>query len=338
MLKQQLVGDAVMLARTRQTEMIDVPTVLDGARNHCSIAPMRSAWRLPVGIELPFAFAEGVNLVYVPNWLGELDFATHYGVSQSQLVHGSNLALRIDFEADDARAVDPTPDPNGSTDDGRGFNERNFERIHLAAFALWLARPGWVTGLPLLHALADGGQPRTYSRLLEIHPHQLDVPNKPVSADVKLAALLHQRLLSAPRDGPVWSSAIRTMVLALTLSEWEARYPVTWIVLEALFGPTSIGELTYRISQRLALFLADDRVSARELANQVRVAYKWRSRTIHGRRIAKLAPTDSGEVSHSCETWIRESLTRLLLDPDLLEIFDGKDRDAYLDDLVFSEK
>src|ERR1039458_10151466 len=70
---------------------------------------------------------------------------------------------------------------------------------------------------------------------------------------------------------------------ALISAPTDHRYAFFWLALEALFGPKDSGETTFKLSQRIAFFLADTPELARELYHKVKACYNTRSRIIHGR-------------------------------------------------------
>ena len=67
---------------------------------------------------------------------------------------------------------------------------------------------------------------------------------------------LFNRLVGVGERG-VSNTAIVFLRRALVENVWIFRFVFLWISLEALFGPSSAGETTYRLCQRIALFLAE---------------------------------------------------------------------------------
>ena len=106
-----------------------------------------------------------------------------------------------------------------------------------------------------------------------------------------------------------------------------------WIALEALFGPEDAREITFRLSQRVALFLAEDRAEAKQLFTMVKKAYSFRSKIVHGRW--KEEP-DSLVRMAEVENLVRRSFGRILSDEAVRDTFVGNGREAYLDDLAFA--
>jgi len=82
--------------------------------------------------------------------------------------------------------------------------------------------------------------------------------------------------------------------------------------------------------------LADSREKAYSLFNKIKEGYKWRSKTVHGSRLKKLSPKKSGELSDELEEILRKTYKQILLDTNLINNFNGKNREDYLDSLVFT--
>jgi len=129
---------------------------------------------------------------------------------------------------------------------------------------------------------------------------------------------------------------VRTLWNALTKEEWTVRYLLIWIVLEALYGPTDPRETNYRLAQRLAFFLSGSRIGAQQLFEAAKTSYTWRSRIVHGMRLHSLSPEKSGEVMYEAEGFARKSFLKILASSGLINSFTGKDREKFLDDLIYS--
>ncbi len=112
------------------------------------------------------------------------------------------------------------------------------------------------------------------------------------------------------------------------------RYALFWIALEALFGAEDPKEITYRLSQRVAFFLAGGRHEAKALFSMAKKGYVFRSKIVHGRwREEPENTTRMAEV----EALVRRSLMRVIESENLRSTFSGKAREGFLDDLVFRE-
>jgi hypothetical protein len=107
------------------------------------------------------------------------------------------------------------------------------------------------------------------------------------------------------------------------------------IAIECLFGPEDGRETTFRLSQRLALFVEADSEQARELFSKMKKSYGWRSKIVHGLRVARLTDEDSDVLLNELEEVTRRSLASVLANESIATTFDGRDRENYLDGLAF---
>ena len=96
--------------------------------------------------------------------------------------------------------------------------------------------------------------------------------------------------------------------------------------------------IKYRLSQRLAFFVASDLTEASDLFAKAKRGYDFRCKVAHGKWSQKTQNTDEAvELTGRTEEFVQRSLIRLLQDDDIARQFYGKDREAYLDDLPFAE-
>jgi Apea-like HEPN len=156
----------------------------------------------------------------------------------------------------------------------------------------------------------------------------------PSAKDITLACRLHLSIAQLERKGSVWSAVQATWV-ALQQGIDLTRYFLFWVALEALFGSQS-AELRYRLSQRIAFFIAKDRSEALEIYEKAKDGYDFRSQIAHG---GWKENKDSQALLAESEILARISLIRVLLNDDLLKTFSGEDkgRNKYLDGLTFRE-
>lgn len=241
------------------------------------------------------------------------------------------------------RADDPDTFDSGWTGHTpRSKQAQAIELIHLANLALWLALPSKIGFEILVHA--DQPDADTWN-LRQLHIFHPLIPLSSYAQarlgknDFEFARGLYLALASLtklPREGTVWT-AIHALRQALTEETWVIRYLLLWVALEALFGPEDAREVTFRLSQRAAFFLTDDRMEAQKLFDVVKTGYSWRSKVVHGMRLRKRPKkTSDEEMMSEVEDLLRRSLKRLLNDLPTIETFEGKNRERYLDSLVFS--
>jgi hypothetical protein len=136
---------------------------------------------------------------------------------------------------------------------------------------------------------------------------------------------------SAPR------TACHALAMALNQFDWPLRYLSLWLVLESLFGPEDARETTFRLCQRMALFLAPRGPEAVNLFKKLNESYSWRSKIVHGMRLQKLKPDKSLELLELLESWVHLSLRKVLTTEQTLANFDSGAREDYLDGLALAK-
>ena len=130
---------------------------------------------------------------------------------------------------------------------------------------------------------------KTVSWLKPLDAYQYDLPSR---GELDSARRIYSALWRLPREGAVWR-AVRTLWLALISESPEARYLQLWTALEALFGPQDGAEITYRLAERIALFLHGRSSETAEIARRTKKAYSLRSKVVHGRSIENLKVDDA---------------------------------------------
>lgn len=275
---------------------------------------------VPDSVSLPVELADGVRIERLPDWV-KVDEATGLeSWSTREHIKEAVAGFVMEFEA-------------SALDAGA---QKAAEKIFLAGVAMWLAQP---TGWSPAHITHFGEKGRAGSlrqtgecSVLRVAPDQAyDVPTPEALAK---AARLHAAILALRRDGAVWS-ALRHLTIAAPEDLWEPRYVMMWVALEALFGPEDAREITYRMSQRIGLFLGKEPQERGQLFRDARAGYGMRSKVVHGGRLAGLTGERSGELMMTVEALIRRAVVTLLEDAKLCEIFDGAGREKYLDELAF---
>lgn len=268
----------------------------------------------------------------VPNWVKDDEALKLLSWTDREHARDADLAFVAEYEADALG----TPDPEWTGTSLRSIQAATDEKFALASVALWLAKPSRLTAGPVLH-FGRKGDPSSLRQSGSLRPVLIledENENVPTVESFELAKRLLGSILSLRRDAAVWIT-VRTLVRALTEKMWELRYLLEWVSLEALFGPESPNETTYRLAQRIALFVGDDSDERKRLFNETKRAYEWRSKIVHGRRLSKLKPEKSLELSAFTEGVIRRAITKVLLSKGLGSRFDGGERDKFLDELSF---
>lgn len=296
----------------------------------CSIA--LDSWFENSPISAPVELSCGIRLEPVPKWVKSDEALKNLSWTDRKNISDAELAFSTEYEADALGSPDP---------DWKGTSQRSIqatvdEKFALSSIALWLAKPSRLTPGPVLHfgRTGDPASLRQSGSLRPILIAEEENDNVPTDEDLEQARQLLKVILSLHRDTTIWI-AIRMLVRALNEPLWEVRYLLQWIILEALFGPESPNETTYRLTQRIGLFVGNGPDERRHLFEETKQAYTWRSKIVHGRRLSKLAPRKSLELVNSTERVIRESITKIIMTPTYLHQFNSKERDKFLDELLF---
>jgi hypothetical protein len=193
----------------------------------------------------------------------------------------------------------------------------------------------------IFHALSSSGpdsseqipiiQQTTSRQALFCHPN--DEVQKVSRSHAEAAGRLSQIMVSVSPDSTIWV-ALRYVYAALTTYARDLRHPIFWIALEALFGPDQdSGEIAYKLSQRIAFLISADPVGARATFRKAKAGYTARSKIVHGRW--KESPQIL-EIMADTEAMVRGALNRILSDGNLLNEFSSRNRDTFLEDLVFA--
>jgi hypothetical protein len=90
------------------------------------------------------------------------------------------------------------------------------------------------------------------------------------------------------------------------------------------------------MSERIAFFLADQRDKAAQIYASAKNGYKWRSKIVHGMKLSSLRDADSEQVLYDAEYFIRASLVRIFKSDKIIQLFDGNEREKYLNGLIFT--
>ena len=301
----------------------------------CSVAPINEKYfdehRL---FQQPVEMGHGVRIGPMPEWVQEDDFLRYLSVSQRQHLEMAEFAMTVEYEA--SSLGDPDPEWGDSEPKSMQYSAR--QRLIGANLALWIARPSSIG----FHHVVDAEQKESHwtgrhlETVLPLLSNSQDEATSLTSDDLERAKVLLSLLATIQRQGAVWM-AIRTLWKALIEREWEIRFLCLWIALEALFGPNDARETTFRLSLRMARFLATDKEEQQRLFVMAKKGYRWRSQIVHGMRVSRddKHRKESGQRMREAETLIREALTRILTTPETLDVFSGERREGSLDNLMF---
>ncbi len=213
------------------------------------------------------------------------------------------------------------------------------DQIYLANLALWLQQLPSIGFNLVFHA--RGGYihepPPRHDRFL-YHFNDETHRRRITPDDLESVKRLYTALCKIPRYSAPWT-AFRAVTSALQMQRNEIRHLLLWIALEALFGAAD-GEIKYRLSQRLAFFIANDRSEAGELFVKAKQGYDARCKMAHGAWGPKTQNTEKAvALTGITEEFVRRAFVRLLQDDETTKKFcgSGENRSAYLDHLPFEE-
>ncbi len=274
-----------------------------------------------------------VKIVPIPDWLKSEEITKHLGLSQKMRLEDSEIMFLVEYDANSFG----DPDKNWKGGVERSKQDVASEKIQICNLALWLSKRTHLATWLLLHIQDDGGyrSVRYSSSVQPLKPHFWDRSHSHDKKSYEVARILNKGIINLERKHSPWM-ATRTLFDALTSHSWEVRFILLWVALEALFGANS--EITYRISNRISFFLANNKTEARKLFLDIKISYGLRSEIIHGLKIsrAKGKKRDTEKVLYDTESAIRNSLSKILLDEKLTDTFSNeKKREEFLDGLAY---
>ncbi len=275
-------------------------------------------------------FADGFVLGPVPEWVRADSLLKNLSKWDQERVTTATAAFAARY---DASALGD-PDPNWPGPKPRAIQESKYDAGVLANLSLWLARPSPVNFTVVVHGPEYPSGPvaqrvTTHSPLL-CHPRDV---GRLTRDDLVVAARLHSSLISIGRASGLWT-VIRSVWAGLQMNIEAVRCILFWVALEAMFGPEDGREITYRLSQRLGLFMGGSRDDKRGLFDLARRGYTFRSKLVHGRWKQDANSTDR---MAEAEDMVRTAFVRILLDSSMVKLFSGNDREAFLDELAFMD-
>jgi addiction module HigA family antidote len=303
---------------------------------HRTVAPL---YDLRMGPRESFNLAPDASLAPVPDWLRK-DKSTLARLSQQdrdELAACTHCFLR-EYEVDQAAEMVARLDHKSGKRSAKGFTS---DLVYLANLALWLQRLPNVGFNLVFHAHASSGAtniidpPRRHGRFL-YHPND-EIHRRRITADDLAASQqLYAALCKIPRHSAPWT-ACRAVTSALQMERNEIRHLLLWVALEALFGNKD-GEIKYRLSQRLAFFIANDRTEAKEIFLKAKRGYNARCDIAHGNWGTKTQNThEAVALTGTTEELVRRGLVRILQDDETIKQFCRNDRGDWLDLRPFLE-
>jgi hypothetical protein len=303
-----------------------------------TIVPIYNLWSLPDELQLPFSLNKRASLSRLPDWLTDEQQSNVVDlllpkVREELKAHGTiRYCIVVEYQADSLGSTDPQWQGQKT----RSIQDSAFEDARNFFLALWLVHPTSIHYRQVVH-VANRPSDRLI-RQIEKYDPQRHLPNceddEYQVSDLERARLIANGLSDVPINGNI-RTAVHAVMRAQTEGEWTIRFLIFWLVMESLYGPEDGREITFRLSQRVAIFLSSNSVDAKNTFRRVKASYSWRSKLVHGLRLAKLTEVESTKLIIELEECIRDSLIKILSDDSLLATFDGSAREQFLDELVF---
>lgn len=105
--------------------------------------------------------------------------------------------------------------------------------------------------------------------------------------------------------------------------------------LEVLFS-TDSSEISYKLAERVALFLGDTFEERKRLFDRVKRLYSVRSKVVHGDVFSEKKTKSVGAISQDADDLLRRVMRRILVSEELCELFEGtpESKEEYFVDLV----
>ena len=287
-----------------------------------TFAPLDNHWVIPPTITLPYQFSDGVSICSLPSWIQEDDPSDDLRPKVRGRIDSSEpTCIQIQYEASalSSEQMDAA---------------RQIISLHLA---LWMARRTPLSFKVMAHVEHYGRQWLTrhivgYDPVSPLAEYQGESFSNEDLEQAKLLFLkMRERL---PKEGTI-RSALAATRRALVEGSWDLRYVLYWLAMESLFGPEDGREISFRLSQRVALFLETEATKAQEVFKQVKAGYGWRSKIVHGGRVSNLQDGEVKKLLNEIEDLLRRVIVLILSEDTTAEIFDGKRREEFLDGLAF---
>ena len=299
--------------------------------NWCTIAPIK--YKDPFRyLRTPVRFSRGLVFDLIPAWLRQPKFLDNLGFIHKDFINRAQYAFFVTYKAKELGI----PDPNWTGRERRSIQDSKQELINLANLAIWLSKP-CAFGIDVIFHIDEFQSDKNLRSLLQVRDLESHLKYHKTylqPTDLLFARQLHARMYAIPRKSAVWI-ALYSLWNGLREPDWATRYTLFWIGLESLFGPEDAKEITFRLSQRIGFFLGKNGPSALAIFQRTKELYRWRSKVVHGLRLANLTDDESIQVSLDTEMTLRDSLVKILKSPRLLRRF-STSREKFLDSLAFS--
>jgi hypothetical protein len=277
--------------------------------------------------------SDGIRIEPVPDWFSSENARDWLNWGQREKYTSTGRVICLEYEAEALGS----PVPGLPEHVNISAQDLAQEKIALASIAFWFARPSNFSTESIFHFEREEDELciRQSAGIPRLIPHEDYRQTALQEEDVAKGSHLLEKMLALPRDETLFT-AMWTFRKALTERLWAVRYLLEWVVLESLFGPDNPGETRYRISHRIGLYLGNTKNEAKEICKKTRKGYDWRSKIAHGLRLHNLEPDQAASLGLELEKVIQAAFLKILENEDHREIFNGRQREDFLDNLVFN--
>lgn len=297
--------------------------------NWFSFTPLIDVFNMDIPCSSAILFSKRISFKSIPDWVRTEECLQLADERMRDRLRQGQFGFCSEYQAEALGS----PDPEFP---GRGVQDVIFEELVLALLSVWIVKPA-ACSTGLFAHICGNEKYAVLRQLRDLPPNLVPELGEEVllsSDDLAEAKIMFTQILKLNRNGAIWT-AINLLSKGSSERLWNIRFLVYAILLEALFGPDDGREITYRLSTRIASFLAHCSDERKKLFSTTKTLYGWRSKIVHGNRLSKLSPTQSEDLMMQMENLVRQCLRGVLLSPNL-KLFEGKKREEFLDELIFS--
>jgi len=277
--------------------------------------------------QAPVTIEPGLEINISPTWYRALYQAQGSRAFDNQDLRESGLAVVGHYDSTSSDPLEPKlADQQREIDD----------KVLLIPFAFWCAKAtSFCGGRIVHHHLNSDGLPSTrIVRGAQLVPLPNEIGTTFTPEDVSKAVALFKSIAGLSADGTL-RSAVRIVHKALTERMWDVRFALHWVALEALYGVTDKGELRFRLSTHIALYLGVDEGEKKALARNAKDLYDLRSKIVHGLKYSGISKEEAMSRCGEVEALVRRSLGKILHSQPDRERFDSTRREEVFNDLLF---
>ena len=258
---------------------------------------------LTAGTLIPFG--KDLSFQNNPQWVkGDKSFLKDLAHHDMQSVLNASHAFVAEYEANSIGEPDPEDSQKGEGERRRSIQEAKTRLAILGNLAIWLRQPTPLCFTVSLHAclwtseIEGARRPilQQSERMQPLYCHRNDLGNPIAIHHIVKASELYPAIRSIQQGNALWV-ALRAIWSGLTSYASDIRYIWFWIALEALFGPEDSAELSHKLAERIAFFIAENNDDARTLFAKSKKCY-WDKVEDRPRTMEALARHRSNDARH----------------------------------------